>query len=159
MTSEPNKPMTRRERVLEAICHHETDIVPYQIDLTSAAYTRLIDLVLEQVLVAVEDECRVVDVGWGLFERGWTLRGMENMLVDMIAESKFVDQLFERLCDHQMRVIDIALEYPFVLVLFGDDWGHQNGMILSQRHWRQYLKHHFARMFEKVTRSAETLHA
>ena len=37
MESELNKSMTRRERVLEAICHHETDIVPYQIDLTSAA--------------------------------------------------------------------------------------------------------------------------
>ena len=40
-----NKSMTRRERVLEAIRHYETDIVPYQIDLTSAAYTQLMGLV------------------------------------------------------------------------------------------------------------------
>ena len=33
--------MTRRERVLEAIRHHDTDIVPYNIKLTHQAQDRL----------------------------------------------------------------------------------------------------------------------
>ena len=39
----------------------------------------------------------IADLGFSLFERAWTLRGMENLLVDMVADPPFVSELFERI--------------------------------------------------------------
>jgi len=109
----------------------------------------------EVALAGMRDECPVADVGWGLFERAWTLRGMEDLLIDMVTEPSFVEELTERIAAHQQRVVEIALDYPFDLVLFGDDWGQQQGLILSPAHWRRYLKPHFARMFALVKQAGK----
>lgn len=64
---------------------------------------------------------RVACLGFLLFERGWTLRGMENLLCDMIIEPDFVHKLFDRITDRVMQILDIALEYDFDCFHFGDD--------------------------------------
>ncbi|MCC6444366.1 MAG: uroporphyrinogen decarboxylase [Armatimonadetes bacterium] len=86
---------------------------------------------LEAALAGMADECPVADVGWGLFEWAWTLRGMEDLLMDMVADPAFVEALFDRIAAHQRQVLDIALDYPFDLILFGDDWDQQRGNIAA----------------------------
>jgi len=104
----------------------------------------------EAGLAEAGDRCRVAEVGWGIFERAWALRGMENLLADMAAEPAFVEELFARIAGHLARVVEIALEYPFDIIYFGDDWGSQRGLILGPHHWRRYLKPHMRDLFGSV---------
>jgi len=216
--------MTRKQRVIAAISHQETDPVPYDVDLTIPARARLIDYVgdpgyidrignhitsakyggrkefkpgyardhfgviwnqtadkdigviddyliaepslagfefpaldekawralLEHAVANAGDHYLMVAVGFSMFERAWSLRGMENILVDMIAEPEFVDEFLDAICDFQCRIIDIALEYPIDGMHFGDDWGQQHGQIMGPDHWRRFIKPRVARMYAKA---------
>ena len=46
--------------------------------------------------------------------------------------------------------MDIALEYDFDGIYFGDDWGQQHGLIMGLEHWRHYIKPQMARLYKKV---------
>ena len=109
----------------------------------------------EQVIARAEDKCRIAAIGFSMFERAWTLRGMENLLVDMIAEPDFVDELLDAICEHNLKIVDIAMEYPFDGFHFGDDWGQQKGLIMGPNHWRRFIKPRVARMYERVKRAGK----
>ena len=89
-------------------------------------------------------------LGFSLFERAWTLRGLEGFLSDMVLEPGFADELLERICELNLELIEQACQFPIDCVRFGDDWGAQQGMIMGPRLWRRFIKHRFARMVRKA---------
>jgi len=89
------------------------------------------------------------------FERAWSLRGMENILMDMAADEAFAQELFERIEAHHMELLDAVLDREFDGVYLGDDWGQQQGLIMGPRMWRKYIKPAFARMFDKIKRKGK----
>ena len=93
------------------------------------------------------DTFRFGSIGFSLFERAWTLRGMENFLSDMLTEPEFADALLDAICDFNIRVMDLSLEYPLDGFHFGDDWGQQKGLIMGPRLWRRFIKPRLARMY------------
>jgi len=84
------------------------------------------------------------------FERAWSLRGMENLLMDMCLEEKKTEALFAKILDHHLELLDIVLDYDYEGVYFGDDWGQQRGLIMGPKYWRKYIKPGITKMFEKV---------
>ena len=89
-------------------------------------------------------------IGFSLFERAWTLRGMENLLIDMATESDFVEELLDRITEYNLAVVDRLAEFPLDAIHFGDDWGQQHGLIMGPIYWRKYLKPRLARVYERV---------
>lgn len=104
----------------------------------------------ESLRVSNKDTFKFGSIGFSLFERAWTLRGMENLLADMILEPEFVDELLETIVDYNLKIIDIALEYGIDGFHFGDDWGQQQGLIMGPQYWRRFIKPKLARMYERV---------
>src|SRR5690242_12728164 len=45
------------------------------------------------------DRFRVFQIGFSLFERAWTLRGMETLMMDFIEHPQFVDELLDRIAE------------------------------------------------------------
>jgi len=86
-------------------------------------------------------------VGFTLFERAWSLCGMENLLCWMLTDSEAVEALFSKLTAFNMQKIKIALEYDIDGIFFGDDWGQQKGLIMGAPLWRKMIKHHVADMY------------
>ncbi len=84
------------------------------------------------------------------YERAWSLRGMEDLLVDMCLNEDFTDQLFGRILEHHLQLLDIVLDYDFEAVFFGDDWGQQRGLIMGPDKWRRFIKPGIKQMYEKV---------
>jgi len=84
------------------------------------------------------------------FERAWSLRGMDNLLMDMCLEEKRTEALFEKILEHHLRLLDIVLDFDYEGVYFGDDWGQQTGLIMGPKHWRKYIRPGMAKMFERV---------
>jgi len=105
---------------------------------------------LARLVAEHPDELRVSGIGFSMFERAWTLRGMENLLADMILNPGFVDDLMDRILEYNLKVIDHLLPYDLDCVRFGDDWGQQNGLIMGPRLWRRFIKPRVAQMYARV---------
>src|SRR3990172_3016287 len=103
-----------------------------------------------QVCTETPDSFIIANLGWGLFERSWNLRGFENLLVDAISEPDFFEDVLDRLMNLYLDFVDYTAEVPVDAILFGDDWGHQGGIILGPRRWRKFLKPRWARIYERV---------
>ncbi len=95
------------------------------------------------------------DIGFSLYERAWTLRGMENLLLDMIENPDFVDDLLDAICEHNLALIEQAVKFPIEAFQFGDDWGQQHGMIMGAPLWRRFLKPRLARMYGAAKRAGK----
>ena len=89
-------------------------------------------------------------IGFSLFERAWSLCGMENALVYMLSEPGFMHELLDRICEVNLHIIDIAGEYPFDGFYFGDDWGQQRGLIMGPKLWREFIKPRLKRLYARA---------
>lgn len=100
----------------------------------------------------IEDnrEYFLIGVVGHLFEPAWALRGMENLLMDMVLNPGFADDLMDVLMNYHLAVIDQVVQYDIDACHFGDDWGWQQGLLMGPAHWRRYIKPRMARMFARV---------
>ena len=89
-------------------------------------------------------------VGFALFECAWSLCGMENLLCYMITAPEAVESLFSKLEARNLETVNIALDYDFDGVIFGDDWGQQKGLIMGAPYWRKLIKPHVAALYAAV---------
>lgn len=96
------------------------------------------------------DRFRVGSIGFSLFERAWTLRGMDQLLMDMLDRPAFVHELLDAITDVNMKHIEIAVAQDIDAVQFGDDWGSQRGVIMGAALWREFIKPRVARMYGRV---------
>lgn len=97
-----------------------------------------------------KDRFSMAGFGFCMFERLWSLTGMENALMSMVACPDALDAFLDKNCDYFCHLIDIALEYDFDGIYFGDDWGQQKGLIMGASHWRRFIKPRMARMYARV---------
>ena len=97
-----------------------------------------------------DDRFTYGSIGFSMFERAWTLRGMENILTDMLMEPAFVEGLLDAICDFNMEIVNLGLSYDIDGFYFGDDWGQQKGLIMGPELWRKYIKPRMARMYGAV---------
>jgi uroporphyrinogen decarboxylase len=96
------------------------------------------------------DRFRVFQIGFSLHERAWTLRGMQNLFMDMIEHPAFVHELLNTIADYNIAQAREAMKYDIDAVYFGDDWGQQHGLQMGPRRWRQFIKPVLARMYGAV---------
>ncbi len=101
------------------------------------------------------DMFRLFQIGLSLFERAWTMRGMENLMIDFLAHPEFIHELLTAIADYNIAQIEKALEYDIDGVHFGDDWGQQHGLIMGPDIWKDFIKPQLARMYKKVRDSGK----
>jgi uroporphyrinogen decarboxylase len=105
---------------------------------------------IESEIKAKPEMFRVFQIGFSLYERAWTLRGMENLLMDFITDPQFVHELMDAICDYNLAQIDQALTYDIDAVYFGDDWGQQHGLIMGYGLWKEFIFPRLKRMYDRV---------
>lgn len=105
---------------------------------------------IESEIAAKPDMFRCFQIGFSLYERAWTMRGMENLLMDFILNPDFVHQLLDAICDYNIAQVDKALEYDIDAVYFGDDWGQQKGLIMGYDIWKEFIYPRLQRMYGHV---------
>ena len=101
------------------------------------------------------DRFRVYYLGFSLFERAWTLRGMEQLMMDFIDHPGFVHELFSTIADYNIAQVRRATQYDIDAVYFGDDWGQQRGLIMGRPFWRQFIFPQLKRMYSAVHESGK----
>jgi uroporphyrinogen decarboxylase len=108
-----------------------------------------------------QDGFRVFTIGFSLYERAWTLRGMENLMLDFHEHPAFVHELLGAITDHHLAQLRQALKYDIDAVYFGDDWGSQRGLQMGPRCWREFIKPHLRRLYAEVRHAGRlvTIHS
>lgn len=96
------------------------------------------------------DRFRVFQIGFSLYERAWTLRGMSNLMIDFLEHPNFVRELLHAIADYNIAQISEALNYEIDAVYFGDDWGQQQGLQMGPRLWREFILPELKRMYAAV---------
>ncbi len=96
------------------------------------------------------DRFRVFQIGFSLYERAWTLRGIPNLMLDFYDNPQFVEVLLNAIADYNIAQVHEALKYDIDAVYFGDDWGMQRGLQMGGPMWRQFIKPVLARMYGVV---------
>lgn len=96
------------------------------------------------------DRFRIYAIGFSLFERAWTLRGMENLLMDFYENPDFVRKLLRKIADYNIEEIKKALTFDIDAVHFGDDWGQQHGLIMGPALWREFILPELRRTYKVV---------
>jgi uroporphyrinogen decarboxylase len=96
------------------------------------------------------DRFRLFEIGFSMYERAWTLRGMEALLMDFVIHPEFVHQLMGAICDYNITQIKHALTFDIDAVKLGDDWGQQRGLIMGQECWNEFIRPYLARIFRVI---------
>ena len=79
-----------------------------------------------------------------------TFRGMDGYLADLALNPVFIEEAMEKLTAMHMPAIEKLLTLPIDSIVFGDDFGGQNGMLMSPGMYRQFFKPFYAQISEKI---------
>jgi uroporphyrinogen decarboxylase len=112
---------------------------------------------LPAFVAANQHRFRYVSISFSLFERAWTLRGMESLMVDMLEAPQFVEELLEAITAFQRGVLEEVLRHEIDAVMFGDDWGQQQGLLFGRRLWQRFIKPRIAELYGLVKRAGKAV--
>jgi uroporphyrinogen decarboxylase len=87
-----------------------------------------------------------------IFERLHSLRGMQEVLMDLYTHEAEIQRLLERLTEYHLELIRYWAEIGADGMFLGDDWGSQRSMIISAAMWRRLFRPHYARLFDEAHR-------
>ncbi len=96
------------------------------------------------------DRFRIYCIGFSLFERAWTMRGMANLLMDFYMNPEFAKALLKSIADYNIAQANEAMKYDIDAVYFGDDWGMQEGLIMGYDCWKEFIFPELKRMYSVV---------
>jgi len=101
-------------------------------------------------LVKQTDKFTMYIIGFSLFERAWTLRGFNEILMDFLLEKKFANELLDRIVEYNLKVVDIVSGYDIDCIFFGDDWGQQKGLIMGPPVWHEFIRPRLKTQYDHV---------
>ena len=100
---------------------------------------------------------RIIWVG-DLWERATFMRGMENLLMDVVLNPKFVESLLRGITDYILRTMEILFErFDFEGIALSDDYGAQRAMIISPKDWRRLVKPCLTEIYALAKKHSRTI--
>lgn len=97
---------------------------------------------IESDIAAYQSRDYAVAVGleMTIFEISWYLRGMENLMGDMLQNPEMAVALLDRITDLRVLQARTAANLGVDIMALGDDISMQTGMLMSPRMWRKWFK-------------------
>ena len=104
-----------------------------------------------QVIRDFKDEYWIVGVTvTTVFETAWALRGLEQMLIDMVVDPDLADQVLDIPYQYHLAAAKRLVEMGVDMIWIGDDVGSQHEMLISPRMWRKFFKWRMADMIQEL---------
>jgi uroporphyrinogen decarboxylase len=108
---------------------------------------------MEERFTGTQEKYVLTGIFMLLFERMWALHGFENTLCDLYLERERIEILADRIVEFDLEIIrNIAHRFPGLIhgLIFSDDWGTQQALMISPDLWRAFFKPRYARIFKAV---------
>jgi uroporphyrinogen decarboxylase len=90
----------------------------------------------------------IADLETSIFETAWYLVGLEKLLTDMITGAPYVDPLFDKIMNINIKIGQTLIQLGADMIWAGDDFGGQHRMIIAPETWRLVFKPRIKYMFE-----------
>lgn len=74
------------------------------------------------------------------------LRGMDNLLADMLTEPELAHTLMDKVLETNMRIVRNAIREGAEVIVLGDDYAHNQGLMMSPELFREFLLPRLAKM-------------
>ena len=85
--------------------------------------------------------------GISMYERVHFIRGLENTWMDIHQHPQELGMLLDLLADMNLYAIEQYAKADADGFIFCDDWGFQQGLMISPRSWRELWKPRYARVY------------
>jgi uroporphyrinogen decarboxylase len=88
-----------------------------------------------------------------VFEQSWYIRGLEDLLMDLVAAPEVAHYFFERTAALQRFAAEQFARAGVDIIITGDDVAGQQGLLISIETWRKFLKQRLAATVQTVKRA------
>jgi uroporphyrinogen decarboxylase len=89
------------------------------------------------------------DVELTMFEMAWHMTGLQKFMTDMAMGEPYIEALIDRTMEWSVAIGKRLVELGVDGIWTGDDFGAQNGMMISPDMWRKIFKPRFAEVFRE----------
>jgi uroporphyrinogen decarboxylase len=89
------------------------------------------------------------DVELTMFEMAWHMTGLQKFMTDMAMGEPYVEALLDRTMEFSIAIGRRLVELGVDGIWTGDDFGAQNGMMISPDMWRRLFKPRMAEVFRQ----------
>lgn len=90
------------------------------------------------------------DLELTMFEMAWHMTGMEKLMIDMSSGEEYIGALLDHVMTWSAGVGKQLVALGVDAIWTGDDFGAQNGMLVSPRMWRKYFKPRMAELWQEL---------
>jgi uroporphyrinogen-III decarboxylase len=105
----------------------------------------------EKVIRDFKDDYWIVGVTvTTIFETAWALRGLEQMMLDMVTDTDLANHILEIPYQYHLTAAKKLTEMGVDMIWIGDDIGAQHKMMISPRMWRKYFKPRLANFITEL---------
>ena len=87
-----------------------------------------------------------------VFEQSWYIRGLEDLMMDLVAAPEVAHYFFERTAALQQFAAEQFARAGVDIIITGDDVAGQQGLLMSAETWRKFLKPRLAATVQTVKR-------
>ena len=94
-------------------------------------------------------------VGISGFNQATFLRGFEAFLMDLCEAPERAERVLDFVFGFENGLIAQVADAPVDCVSFADDWGTQNGLMISLDQWRRVFRPRYADQFARVRRAGK----
>ncbi len=129
-------------------------VVPFYAELPAPEAIRVPDIreaermsALPTFLQTGGDRYRLASLDLSGFTVYTLLRGFENAMQDFLLDPQGFAALMDQIIEFECRLMRLAAQCGFHGIHFADDWGTQDGLMISPRLWRQLFKPRYAQQF------------
>jgi len=100
---------------------------------------------------AADSSFRVCGMSFGFFERAMQLRGIEEVLMDMIENPQFVHDLLDGYLSLRLQLIDRIIDrIPVEGIIDGGDDCDQRGPMMGLQRWQEFIKPRLGAVIDHV---------
>jgi uroporphyrinogen-III decarboxylase len=93
--------------------------------------------------------------GGSIWHRLHYLRGFEKILLDIVMGRKEFFILIDKILEYNLQRLKLMLEMDVDGVMFGDDWGTQQRLMIKLEQWRRIFKPVYRKMFDQVRKKGK----
>ncbi len=141
--------MTRMRHPLERVgTLHELTEYPFPIVQESKEaieeHTRM------NAKIRAEDKIVCGNMQCSVWESAWYLRGMENLMVDMMNASPLAQYLLDRITDFSVKRAEHFAKTGVDVIYLGDDIGMQHSVMMSETLYCDWLKPRLKKIIDAI---------
>ena len=92
------------------------------------------------------------------WERATFMRGMENILRDLVLNPGFAEKLLHGIAEYALGTLRILFDrFEFEGIALSDDYGAQKSMVMSPAHWARFVKPGLQKIYEFAKTHGRTI--